>query len=145
MRLVGIFDRGIFCLSMLGVENFNTASASNSLVVSIPLDHKCRAEVLVVEDSCISGMDALSETVRAIGGKASIIVDAGIRRGSDIAKAVALGAEAVILGRAPLYGLAAGGAPGVARALDILKDEFDRTLALSGCRSVDELTPDLLT
>lgn len=95
-------------------------------------------------DSCISGMEALPETVRAIGGKASIIVDGGVSRGSDIAKAVALGAEAVILGRAPIYGLAAGGAPGVARALDILKDELDRTLALTGCRSLAELTPDLI-
>ncbi len=95
-------------------------------------------------DSCISGLDALPETVRAIGGKASIIVDGGVRRGSDIAKAVALGAEAVILGRAPLYGLAAGGEQGAARALDILKDEFDRTLALTGCRSVAELTSDLI-
>ena len=95
-------------------------------------------------DSCISGLDALPETVSAIGGKASIIVDGGIRRGSDIAKAVALGADAVILGRAPLYGLAAGGTAGVTRALDILRDEFDRTLALTGCRSVGELTPDLL-
>jgi (S)-mandelate dehydrogenase len=95
-------------------------------------------------DSCISGLDALPDTVRAIGGKGSIIVDGGVRRGSDIAKAVALGAEAVILGRAPLYGLAAGGAPGVTRALDILKDELDRALALTGCRSVAELTPDLI-
>jgi (S)-mandelate dehydrogenase len=95
-------------------------------------------------DSCISGMDALPETVRAIGGKASIIVDGGIRRGSDIAKAIALGAEAVILGRAPLYGLAAGGASGATHALEILKNEFDRTMALTGCRSVGELTPDLL-
>jgi len=95
-------------------------------------------------DSCISGVDALPDVASAIGGKATIIVDGGVRRGSDIAKAVALGAEAVILGRAPVYGLAAGGAPGVSKALEILQDEFDRTLALTGCRSVAELSPDLL-
>jgi isopentenyl diphosphate isomerase/L-lactate dehydrogenase-like FMN-dependent dehydrogenase len=72
-------------------------------------------------------------------------VDGGIRRGSDIAKALALGANAVILGRAVTYGVSAGGAAGVVRALDILKDEFDRALALCGCRSPAELTPDLIT
>ena len=96
-------------------------------------------------DGAISGLEALPGIVAAIGGKASIIVDGGVTRGSDIAKAVALGAEAVILGRAPVYGLAAGGAPGVARALDILRDEYDRTLALTGCKSTAELSADLLT
>jgi (S)-mandelate dehydrogenase len=95
-------------------------------------------------DSCISAMEALPEVVDAIGGKASIIVDGGVRRGSDIAKAVAMGAEAVILGRAPLYGLAAGGAAGASKALEILQDEFDRTLALTGCASVADLGPELL-
>ncbi len=95
-------------------------------------------------DGAISGMDALPGIVAAVGGKASVIVDGGVNRGSDIAKAVALGAEAVILGRAPVYGLGAGGGPGVARALDILRDEYDRTLALNGCRSTAELRPDLI-
>lgn len=96
-------------------------------------------------DGAVSGMDALPEVVAAVGGKLSIIVDGGVRRGSDIAKAVALGAEAVILGRAPVYGLAAGGQAGAARALEILRDEFDRTLALTGCRSIADLSPDLVT
>lgn len=95
-------------------------------------------------DCAISGMDALPEVVAAVGGKTSIIVDGGVNRGSDIAKAVALGAEAVILGRAPVYGLGAGGRAGVAKALEILRDEYDRTLALNGCRSSAELRPDLL-
>ncbi len=95
-------------------------------------------------DGAISGLEALPEVVRAIGGRASIIVDGGVRRGSDLAKAVALGAEAVILGRAPVYGLGAGGGAGVTRALDILRDELDRTLALTGCRSLADLGPDLL-
>jgi len=95
-------------------------------------------------DGAISGMDVLPEIAREIAGRASIIVDGGVRRGGDIAKAVALGAEAVIVGRAVNYGLAAGGADGVTRALDILRDEFDRTLALNGCCSPADLTPDLI-
>ena len=96
-------------------------------------------------DSAISGMDVLPHVAREIRGRASIIVDGGVRRGSDIAKALACGAEAVILGRAVNYGLAAGGAAGVTRALDILRDEFDRTLALNGCCSTADLSPDLIT
>ncbi len=95
-------------------------------------------------DSAVTGMSVLPEVVGQLSGRASIIVDGGVRRGSDIAKALACGAEAVILGRAVTYGLAAGGAAGVTRALDILRDEFDRTLALTGCRTVADLTPDLI-
>ncbi len=95
-------------------------------------------------DSAVTGLAVLPEVVREIGGRASIIVDGGVRRGSDIAKAVACGAEAVILGRAVTYGLAAGGAAGVSRALDILRDELDRTLALTGCRSIADVTRDLI-
>ena len=95
-------------------------------------------------DGAISGIEALPEVVQAVGGRASVLVDGGVRRGSDIAKAVALGAEGVILGRAPVYGLAAGGAPGVARAIAILADELDRTLALTGCPGVSALTADLI-
>ncbi len=95
-------------------------------------------------DGAVSGIDALPEVARAVGGRAAILVDGGVRRGSDIAKAVALGAEGVLLGRAPVYGLAAGGRPGVARALEILADELDRTLALTGCTGVASLTPDLV-
>jgi isopentenyl diphosphate isomerase/L-lactate dehydrogenase-like FMN-dependent dehydrogenase len=82
---------------------------------------------------------------REIRGRAAIIVDGGVRRGSDIAKAVACGAEAVILGRSVNYGLSAGGAAGVTRALDILREEFDRTLALNGCCNPADLSPDLIT
>ncbi len=95
-------------------------------------------------DGATSAIEALPAIARAVGGRASIFVDGGIRRGSDIAKAVALGAEGVILGRAPVYGLAAGGRAGVARAIAILADEFDRTLALTGSPNVAALTPDLI-
>jgi len=96
-------------------------------------------------DSAISGMDVLPDVVREVGDRASIIVDGGVRRGSDIAKALACGAEAVIVGRAVNYGLAAGGAAGVTRSLDILRDEFDRALALNGCCSPADLDPSLIT
>lgn len=96
-------------------------------------------------DSAVSGMDALPEVMTAVGSRLAVIVDGGVRRGSDIAKAVALGATAVALGRAPVYGLGAGGEAGARHALEILRDEFDRTLALTGCRSVADLTPDLVT
>ena len=95
-------------------------------------------------DGAISALDALPEVVRAVGARASILVDGGVRRGADIARAVALGAEGVLLGRAPVYGLAAGGQAGVERALAILAEELDRTLALTGCTGIGALGPDLL-
>ncbi len=95
-------------------------------------------------DSAISAIDVLPEIARLAGGRVSILVDGGVRRGSDIAKAVALGAEGVILGRAPVYGLAAGGRAGAARAIAILADELDRTLALTGSPNIAALTRDLI-
>lgn len=95
-------------------------------------------------DSALSAIDALPEVAREIGEKASLIVDGGIRRGGDVIKARCLGAEAVILGRAPLYGLVAGGESGTSRALAILKDEIDRDLALLGCPDFSHVGPDLL-
>jgi (S)-mandelate dehydrogenase len=95
-------------------------------------------------DGSVAGIEVLPEVARALGGRASILVDGGIRRGGDIAKALALGAEGVHLGRATAYGLAAGGRAGAARAIEILADELDRTLALTGCPDLAALTPDLL-
>ena len=95
-------------------------------------------------DGAISGLEALPAVAQAVGGRTTLLVDGGVRRGSDIAKAVALGAEGVLLGRAPVYGLAAGGREGATRALGILADELDRTLALTGCTGIAGLTPDLV-
>ena len=96
-------------------------------------------------DGAVSAIDVLPEIARAVAGRASILIDGGVRRGSDIAKAIALGAEGVHLGRACVYGLAAGGRAGVARAMAILADELDRTLALNGCPNIAALTADLIS
>jgi (S)-mandelate dehydrogenase len=95
-------------------------------------------------DTCVAALDVLPEIVQAVGDRIAVIVDGGFRRGSEIVKAIALGAHAVMLGRATLYGLAAGGEPGVARALDILTTEIDRTLGQLGCRSLADVSKDLL-
>ena len=90
-------------------------------------------------DSSIAPIDALAPIVEAIGGRAAVLIDSGVRRGSDIAKAVALGADVVMAGRSPLYGLAAHGEAGVARSIELLRAEFVRTLALLGARTCLEL------
>ena len=90
-------------------------------------------------DGAVSTMDALPEVVRQVGGKLAVMLDGGFRRGSDIIKALALGADAVLLGRATTYGLAAAGQPGAERALHILKTETERTLGLLGRCDVADL------
>jgi (S)-mandelate dehydrogenase len=92
-------------------------------------------------DYCVAPIDMLAEIKAAVGTRLAVLVDGGFRRGTDVVKALALGAEAVLLGRATLYGLMAGGAPGVERALSILTTEMDRVLGQLGCNSVAELAP----
>ena len=91
-------------------------------------------------DGAIATLDALPPIVAAVGDAATVVVDGGFRRGSDVVKALALGAKAVILGRAPLYGVAAAGEAGVDRALEILRDETHRVLALLGCPNLQSLS-----
>lgn len=95
-------------------------------------------------DTAPASIDTLSPIAAAVKGRAQIILDGGIRRGTDIIKALALGADAVAVGRPYLYGLAAGGEAGVARAVEILKTETERTLALVGRPDIASLTPDLI-
>ena len=95
-------------------------------------------------DYCVTALQVLPEIARAVGERATLIVDGGFRRGTDIVKALALGADAVLLGRATLYGLAAGGEAGANHALDILVSELDRVLGELGCNSVAELGPGFL-
>jgi len=92
-------------------------------------------------DSVAASIRALPEVVAAVDGQAEVWMDGGIRRGSDIAKALCLGARAVLCGRAYAYGLAAAGEAGVARAIEILRADLDRTLRLLGCPSVGALDP----
>jgi isopentenyl diphosphate isomerase/L-lactate dehydrogenase-like FMN-dependent dehydrogenase len=87
-------------------------------------------------DCVQSSLRALPEVVRVVNGQAEILMDGGIRRGTDIAKALCLGARAVLCGRAYAYGLAAAGEAGVHRAIDILRTDVERTLRLLGCSSV---------
>jgi (S)-mandelate dehydrogenase len=95
-------------------------------------------------DYCVSPIEVLPEIAAAVGQRITIIADSGFRRGSDVLKALTLGAHAVMIGRATLYGLAAGGEAGARRALEILTTEIDRTLGHLGCRSVVDLKPHLL-
>jgi (S)-mandelate dehydrogenase len=95
-------------------------------------------------DWAVAPLDLLPAVRRALGDRLTILVDGGMRRGTDIIKALALGADAVFVGRAVLYGVAAAGRKGAKRALDILREELDRDLGLLGVRSVDELNPRLL-
>ena len=90
-------------------------------------------------DSCVSGVELLPAVSAEVGDRLTILVDGGFCRGLDVLKALALGADGVMIGRAALYGLAAGGQPGVARALGILRAEMERGMTLLGCRSLDEL------
>ena len=91
-------------------------------------------------DGVAATLDALPEVVEAVGDRAEVLLDSGIRRGTDVVKALALGAKAVLAGRAPLYGLAVGGAEGVERVLQLLQEEIELALALCGCASPQEVT-----
>ena len=91
-----------------------------------------------------TAIDALPAIVDAVGDRAEVILDGGIRRGADIVKALALGANACMIGRAYLYGLAAAGEPGVDHALGILRDETRRTMALLGATSVDQIAASVI-
>lgn len=93
-------------------------------------------------DTAIATCDALSEVVAAAAGKAEIFVDGGIRRGTDVLKALALGAKAVLIGRPYLWALAVEGEAGVRRILDLLREELRLAMALSGCPSVSEIVPE---
>lgn len=95
-------------------------------------------------DTAPATIDLLTPIADAVAGRGQIILDGGIRRGSDIAKALALGASAVAIGRPYLWGLAASGEIGVRRALEILTSELERTMALLGRTRINALGPDII-
>ncbi|WP_233154980.1 alpha-hydroxy acid oxidase [Candidimonas nitroreducens] len=95
-------------------------------------------------DGAVATLVALPEVLQAVAGRVPVLVDGGIRRGGDIAKALALGAHGVLLGRATLFGAVAAGEPGARRALEILQDELQRTQKLCGATLVGRFTSELL-
>jgi (S)-mandelate dehydrogenase len=95
-------------------------------------------------DSAPSTLEVLPGIAKAVGGRATVIVDSGNRRGSDIVKCLSLGAQAVMVGRAMLYGVGAGGEAGVAKALSILREELRRTMAYVGCSRIDQISRDVV-
>jgi L-lactate dehydrogenase (cytochrome)/(S)-mandelate dehydrogenase len=111
----------------------------------------CGADGVVVSnhggrnlDGSMAPLEALPEVVDAVGNRIEVIVDSGFRRGSDVVKALALGADAVLIGRATLYGVAAGGHAGATRAIDIFRDEISRVMALLGVTRIEQLGPEYL-
>ncbi len=110
------------------------------------------AEAIVVSnhggrqlDRSPAGLDALPEVVAQISGRVPVLMDGGVRRGTDVLTAMALGASAVLVGRPTIWGLAADGEAGVSGVLSILHAEFENAMALTGCRTVDEIGPALVT
>ncbi len=90
-------------------------------------------------DGAVSGVELLPAVAAEVGDRLTVMVDGGFRRGGDVLKALALGAHAVMIGRATLYGLAAGGEAGASHALGLLRAEMDRAMLLLGCASIAEL------
>ena len=96
-------------------------------------------------DCCYATLRALPEVVAAVNGQCEVLLDGGIRRGTDVVKALCLGARAVLVGRAYAYGLGAGGGAGVARAIDILRADIVRAMKLLGCPAISELDGSYVT
>jgi 4-hydroxymandelate oxidase len=95
-------------------------------------------------DTSPATIRALPEVAEAVAGRGLVLLDGGVRRGTDVVKALALGANAVMLGRPPLWGLAVGGSEGVRQVLEIIRYEFDAALALCGCNSAANIPRDLV-
>jgi isopentenyl diphosphate isomerase/L-lactate dehydrogenase-like FMN-dependent dehydrogenase len=133
-----IWPRKLLAKGILGAEDAKRAleNGADGIFVS---NHGGRQL-----DGAPSPIEVLPEIVAAVGGRIAILVDSGFRRGSDIVKALALGADFVFVGRAGLYGAAAGGEAGVAHAIGLLRAEVERVMALIGCPTVAELDASFL-
>jgi isopentenyl diphosphate isomerase/L-lactate dehydrogenase-like FMN-dependent dehydrogenase len=95
-------------------------------------------------DGAVSAIEALPAVVAAVAGRAPVLLDGGVRRGSDVVKALALGARACLIGRPVLWGLAVAGQDGVAHVLEIYRREIDRVMGLCGAANLSQIGPDLL-
>jgi isopentenyl diphosphate isomerase/L-lactate dehydrogenase-like FMN-dependent dehydrogenase len=96
------------------------------------------------QDGVLPTIEVLPEVVKAVDGRVEVYVDGGIQRGWDVFKALALGAQAVLVGKAHMYGLAVGGEAGVARVIEILRTELERTMALAGCATIADIDASLV-
>jgi isopentenyl diphosphate isomerase/L-lactate dehydrogenase-like FMN-dependent dehydrogenase len=112
---------------------------------------ECGADGVVVSnhggralDTAVASIDALPEIAEALHGRAAVLLDSGIRRGSDIVKAMALGAQGVLIGRPTLYGLSLSGQAGAQRVISLLRAELSTVMGQVGCASVADLGPDLI-
>jgi 4-hydroxymandelate oxidase len=113
---------------------------------------ECGAQGVIVSnhggrqlDTAIASICALPEVAEAVGNRGVTLIDSGIRRGTDVLKALALGARAVLIGRPIIWGLAYDGERGIDRILNMIKTEFDIAMALSGCKDLSSITRDLLS
>ena len=116
---------------------------------AIALDHGIKGIIVSNHggrqlDSAIPAIKALPDVVEHVAGRCEVLVDGGVRRGTDVVKALARGARAVLIGRPLVWGLAWDGAAGIETVLRILRDEFDTALALCGATSVKDLPPGLI-
>ena len=131
--LRSITDLPLLLKGILNPEDADLAirSGVNGLIVS---NHGGRCL-----DTLPATISVLPQVVEKVAGRVPVLVDGGVRRGTDVLKAVALGAKAVLIGRPYLYGLAAGGASGVSKVVEVLRDEFKMAMALTGHRSLAEI------
>lgn len=132
------WDRPLLLKGVLNVEEASRAAGIglDGVVVS---NHGGRQL-----DHVPATIEVLPDIARAVGDRIEVLLDSGIRRGTDILTAIALGARAVLIGRAYLYGLAASGEAGVAHAIDILEKELRTAMALAGARKIEDLRPEMI-
>lgn len=138
-----VWLRGLTRLPILLKGITNGADAEQALAVGmdglIVSNHGGRTL-----DGMLATIDLLPEVAAVVQGRVPLLLDGGIRRGSDILKALALGADAVLVGRPYIFGLATAGAPGVAHVLQILRAELEVAMALTGCRDLAAIGPDVI-